>query len=69
MIKAIDKETIDGVLERLAEAFTWLGEAFKRFNTVVIDGVVDGLVYATRRVRAAGSARRRPAASSSICWS
>ena len=46
VIQAIDKETIDGVLEFIAEAFTLLGEAFKRFNTVVIDGFVDGLVYA-----------------------
>ena len=43
VIQAIDKETIDGVLETIAEAFTWLGEAFKRFNTVVIDGVGDGI--------------------------
>jgi NADH-quinone oxidoreductase subunit L len=46
VIQAIDKETIDGVLETLAELFTWLGEAFKRFNTVVIDGSIDGLVAA-----------------------
>ena len=43
VIQAIDKETIDGVLETIAETFTWLGEAFKRFNTVVIDGTIDGL--------------------------
>jgi hypothetical protein len=46
VIQAIDKETIDGVLETIAETFTWLGEAFKRFNTVVIDGTVDGLCAA-----------------------
>jgi NADH:ubiquinone oxidoreductase subunit 5 (subunit L)/multisubunit Na+/H+ antiporter MnhA subunit len=45
VIRAIDKETIDGVLETIADTFTWLGEAFKRFNTVVIDGFVDGTVY------------------------
>ncbi|MEL7673464.1 MAG: NADH-quinone oxidoreductase subunit L [Chloroflexota bacterium] len=43
VIQAIDKETIDGVLETIAESFIWLGEAFKRFNTVVIDGVGDGI--------------------------
>ncbi|MCL4238348.1 MAG: NADH-quinone oxidoreductase subunit L [Anaerolineae bacterium] len=43
VIRALDKETIDGVLETIAETFTWLGEAFKRFNTVVIDGTIDGL--------------------------
>ncbi len=52
VIKAIDKETIDGVLEGLAEAFTWLGEAFKRFNTVVIDGVCRWPGLRTRLVRA-----------------
>jgi NADH-quinone oxidoreductase subunit L len=45
VIQWTDKETIDGVLEMFADTFTWLGEAFKRFNTVVIDGFVDGLVY------------------------
>jgi NADH-quinone oxidoreductase subunit L len=44
VIQAIDKETIDGVLETIADTFTWLGEAFKRFNTVVIDGFIDGIV-------------------------
>lgn len=43
VIQAIDKETIDGVLDSIAEAFIWLGEAFKRFNRVVIDGVGDGI--------------------------
>jgi NADH-quinone oxidoreductase subunit L len=42
VIQAIDKETIDGVLETIAELFTSLGEFLKRFNTVVIDGTVDG---------------------------
>ncbi len=46
VIQAIDKETIDGVLETIAETFIWLGEAFKRFNTVVIDGTVDGICAA-----------------------
>jgi NADH-quinone oxidoreductase subunit L len=44
VIQAIDKETIDGVLESIADSFVWLGEAFKRFNTVVIDGTVDGVL-------------------------
>jgi NADH-quinone oxidoreductase subunit L len=43
VIDAIDKETIDGVLETIAETFTGLGELFKRFNRVVIDGVGDGI--------------------------
>ncbi|NDJ75865.1 MAG: hypothetical protein GYB65_06375 [Chloroflexi bacterium] len=43
VIDAIDKETIDGVLETIAEFFTALGEGFKRFNRVVIDGVGDGV--------------------------
>ncbi|MBN1203124.1 MAG: NADH-quinone oxidoreductase subunit L [Anaerolineae bacterium] len=43
VIEDIDKDTIDGVLESVAEGFIWLGEAFKRFNTVVIDGVGDGI--------------------------
>jgi NADH-quinone oxidoreductase subunit L len=45
VIQAVDKETIDGMLESIADGFTWLGEAFKRFNTVVIDGTVDGVLY------------------------
>jgi NADH:ubiquinone oxidoreductase subunit 5 (subunit L)/multisubunit Na+/H+ antiporter MnhA subunit len=44
VIQGIDKETIDGVLESIAESFVWLGEAFKRFNTVVIDGFIDGVL-------------------------
>jgi NADH-quinone oxidoreductase subunit L len=44
VIQGIDKETIDGVLESIADSFVWLGEAFKRFNTVVIDGFVDGVL-------------------------
>jgi NADH-quinone oxidoreductase subunit L len=43
VIQAIDKETIDGVLETIAETFIWIGDAFKRFNTLVIDGVGDGI--------------------------
>ena len=43
VIQAIDKETIDGVLETIADSFIWLGEMLKRFNTVVIDGVGDGI--------------------------
>jgi NADH-quinone oxidoreductase subunit L len=44
VINGIDRDTIDGVLDTIAETFTWLGEACKRFNTVVIDGFVDGIV-------------------------
>jgi NADH-quinone oxidoreductase subunit L len=45
VIQVVDRETIDELLHSIAAGFTWLGEAFKRFNTVVIDGAVDGLVY------------------------
>ncbi|MBN1680356.1 MAG: hypothetical protein JW966_08680 [Anaerolineae bacterium] len=43
VIQTIDKETIDGVLETVAETFNGLGEMCKRFNRVVIDGVGDGI--------------------------
>ncbi len=49
VIQAIDRETIDGVLESIAAGFIWLGEFFKRFNTVVIDGVGDGIPRAIGR--------------------
>jgi NADH-quinone oxidoreductase subunit L len=38
-----DVEVVDGTLHSIADAFIWLGEFFKRFNTVVIDGVGDGI--------------------------
>lgn len=41
--RAIDKDTIDGILETIAVTFNNLGEAIKRFNRVVIDGVGDGI--------------------------
>ncbi|NDJ84552.1 MAG: hypothetical protein GYB66_01570 [Chloroflexi bacterium] len=40
---AIDKETIDETLHSIADAFVFVGETFKRFNRVVIDGVGDGI--------------------------
>ena len=40
---AIDKETIDEMLHSIADLFIWIGEACKRFNRVVIDGVGDGI--------------------------
>ncbi len=46
VIQGIDKDTIDEILHMIADGFTWLGEAFKRFNTVVIDGVGDGIPLA-----------------------
>lgn len=46
VIQGIDRDTIDEILHMIAAAFTWLGEAFKRFNTVVIDGAIDGLTGA-----------------------
>jgi len=33
------------VLETDCRGFTWLGEFFKRFNTLVIDGVGDGIPH------------------------
>ncbi len=41
--KVVDRVIIDGALEVVARAAGWLGEAFKRFNRVVIDGVGDGI--------------------------
>ncbi|MBZ0310198.1 MAG: hypothetical protein K8I82_29330, partial [Anaerolineae bacterium] len=39
----IDKETIDELLVMIADGAVWIGEAVKRFNYVVIDGVGDGI--------------------------
>lgn len=41
--QGIDKETIDGTLESIAEATTFIGEFIKSFNLVFIDGVSDGI--------------------------
>ncbi|MBI5931361.1 MAG: NADH-quinone oxidoreductase subunit L [Chloroflexi bacterium] len=41
--QAIDKDTIDGILETIAVIFNNLGEGIKRFNHVIIDGVGDGI--------------------------
>ncbi len=49
VINGIDRDTIDEILHMIGDAFTWLGEAFKRFNTVVIDGVGDGIPLAIGR--------------------
>ncbi len=46
VVQGIDRDTIDASLESIADAAIWLGEAFKRFNTVVIDGFVDTSVEA-----------------------
>lgn len=40
---AIDKETIDEFLHGIGDVFVAIGEACKRFNRVVIDGVGDGI--------------------------
>ena len=40
---AIDKETIDEFLHGVADFFTFVGEACKRVNYVIIDGVGDGI--------------------------
>jgi NADH-quinone oxidoreductase subunit L len=39
----VDRGVIDGVLHFVAEVAGWIGEFFKRFNRVVIDGVGDGI--------------------------
>ncbi len=49
MVQAVDKETIDGILDTIGEMATGTGEFFKRFNTVVIDGVGDGIPRAIAR--------------------
>jgi NADH:ubiquinone oxidoreductase subunit 5 (subunit L)/multisubunit Na+/H+ antiporter MnhA subunit len=44
-INYVDRGIIDDLLHSIAAGFVWLGEAVKRFNTVVIDGFIDGVVY------------------------
>ncbi len=41
--KVLDRTIIDGVLSFIARAAVFIGELFKRFNRVVIDGVGDGI--------------------------
>ncbi len=41
--RVLDRGLIDGVLHFIARAATVIGETFKRFNRVVIDGVGDGI--------------------------
>ncbi len=41
--QSIDKELIDETLHAIADFFIGIGETFKRFNRVVIDGVGDGI--------------------------
>ncbi len=43
MIQAIDRDTLDEILHMIGNGASALGEGFKRFNTVVIDGSIDGL--------------------------
>jgi NADH-quinone oxidoreductase subunit L len=40
---AIDKETIDGTLETIADTTIFIGETLKNFNKTFIDGVGDGI--------------------------
>ncbi len=42
----LDQGIIDGILHAIARAASWLGELFKRFNRVMIDGVGDGIPMA-----------------------
>ncbi len=42
----VDRLLIDGVLHTIARVAAWVGELFKRFNRVVIDGVGDGIPQA-----------------------
>jgi hypothetical protein len=44
-IDYVDRGIIDDILHSIGAGFVWLGEAFKRFNTVVIDGFIDGVVF------------------------
>lgn len=44
--RVVDKEIIDESLITIADTFIWVGEAIKRFNYVVIDGVGDGIPLA-----------------------
>jgi len=46
VIEVLDRETFDELLHFVADAAGKIGEGFKRFNTVVIDGAVDGTMYA-----------------------
>lgn len=39
----IDQGIIDGILHAIAAAATWIGELFREFNFVVIDGISDGI--------------------------
>jgi len=39
----VDKKTLDELWASIAQAFVYMGEAIKRFNYVVIDGVGDGI--------------------------
>ncbi len=41
--QVVDRGIIDGVLHAVARLAVWMGELFKRFNRVVIDGVGDGI--------------------------
>jgi NADH-quinone oxidoreductase subunit L len=46
VIEILDRDTFDEVLHFIADIAGKIGEGFKRFNTVMIDGMVDGSVYA-----------------------
>jgi len=39
----LDKGIIDGILHTIAVSATWIGDLFREFNRVVIDGVSDGI--------------------------
>jgi NADH-quinone oxidoreductase subunit L len=39
----LDKGIIDGILHTIAATATWVGNLFREFNRVVIDGVGDGI--------------------------
>jgi NADH-quinone oxidoreductase subunit L len=42
----VDKKTIDELWSSIGQGFVYIGEAIKRFNYVVIDGVSDGIPIA-----------------------
>lgn len=44
--QVLDRGIIDGTLHAVAVVAAWIGELFKRFNRVVIDGTLDGIPMA-----------------------
>ena len=57
----VDKGILDGILHTIAAVATWIGNLFREFNRVVIDGVGDGIpgaiANAARSLRSVQSGR------------